>query len=399
MSTPATPARRAGRVALVAGLVLAAYGGGVLTGVVGSRTTPAAPAAAATPGVLDEAASRILADAAQPVSREQLDQAAVEGMLKALGDRWSAYYRPADYASFQAGLDGRYSGIGVWLRSAQSGQVYVGSVQPSSPASDAGILAGDRLVSVDGDIVRSQSLTLVAQELRGKAGTRLPLVLERDGEHISVVVTRGALASDDVVVTHLRGGVEVIRVTAFTRGVGAAVRKAVVSASSADQPPAGVVLDLRGNPGGLLTEAVEVASSFLNGGAVVSYEKRGEPVHHLDAIGTGDATVPLVVLVDEGTASAAEVVAGALQDRNRAVIVGSRTYGKGSVQEPRTLSDGSAIELTVGRYLTPSGRSLDGVGIEPDVAVSTRAGSASAEQRALEVLRGLVAASDTAARG
>ena len=132
---------------------------------------------------------------------------------------------------------------------------------------------------------------------------------------------------------------------------------------------------------------------------MVSYEKRGEPVHHLDAIGAGDTTVPLVVLVDDGTASAAEVVAGALQDRNRAVIVGSRTFGKGSVQEPSALSDGSAIELTVGRYLLPSGRSLDGVGIDPDVLVTGKVGSASAEQRALEVLRGLVAASDQAQRG
>jgi carboxyl-terminal processing protease len=132
---------------------------------------------------------------------------------------------------------------------------------------------------------------------------------------------------------------------------------------------------------------------------VVSYEKRGEPVHHLDAVGDGDTSVPVVVLVDEGTASAAEVVAAALQDRNRAVIVGTRTYGKGSVQEPRELSDGSAIELTVGRYLTPSGRSLDGVGIDPDVVVATRAGAATAEQRALEVLRGLVAAADVAQRG
>jgi carboxyl-terminal processing protease len=138
---------------------------------------------------------------------------------------------------------------------------------------------------------------------------------------------------------------------------------------------------------------------FLSGGAVVSYEERGEPMRHLDAVGEGDASVPLVVLVDEGTASAAEVVAGAMQDRNRAVLVGSRTYGKGSVQESRTLSDGSAIELTVGRYLTPSGRSVDGVGIEPDVLVSSQLGAATAEQRALEVLRGLVAASDAAQRG
>jgi carboxyl-terminal processing protease len=360
---------------------------------VGSRS----PEPTATAGVLDEAASRIMADAARPVSRQQLDQAAVEGMLKALGDRWSAYYTQADFSSFQAGLDGRYSGVGVWLRSAQDGQVYVASVQPGSPAAAAGLLAGDRVVAVDGSVVASQSLASVAAALRGKVGSTVPVEVMRDGETLRVVVTRGALASDDVVVTRLKGGVEVVRIAAFTRGVGSAVRKAI--ASSDQGPTTGVVLDLRANPGGLLTEAVEVASAFLDGGAVVSYEKRGEPVHHLDAVAGGNTSVPLVVLVDDGTASAAEVVAGALQDRNRAVIVGSRTYGKGSIQEPAQLSDGSALELTVGRYLTPSGRSLDGVGIDPDVLVSAKAGSATAEQRALEVLRGLVAASDGAARG
>jgi carboxyl-terminal processing protease len=370
-----------------------AYAGGVLTGVAGSR----APAPTASPGVLDEAAARIMADAVRPVSRQQLDQAAVEGMLKALGDRWSTYYKPADFTSFQAGLDGRYSGIGVWLRAAQDGQVYVASVQPGSPAAAAHVLAGDRVVSVDGTAVADESLAQVSAALRGKAGSTARLELNRDGLPLTLTVKRGVLASDDVIVTRLKGGVEVVRIAAFTRGVGSAVRKAL--ASSGQDSTAGVVLDLRSNPGGLLTEAVEVASAFLDGGAVVSYEKRGEPVHHLDALAGGNTSVPLVVLVDDGTASAAEVVAGALQDRNRAVIVGSRTYGKGSIQEPTTLSDGSALELTVGRYLTPSGKSLDGVGIDPDVLVSTKAGSATAEQRALEVLRGLVAASDGTARG
>lgn len=385
--------RRAGRAVLVAALVGSAYAGGVVTGVVGSRS----PAPVAAPSVLDEAATKILADAQHPVSRTQLDQAAVEGMLKALGDRWSAYYKQTDYTSFQQGLDGRYSGIGVWLRATQDGKVYVGSVQGSSPASTAGILSGDRIVMVAGTAVADTSLGAVATALRGTPGTKVDVTMVRDGEKKTVTVTRGSLANDDVVVTRLSGGVEVVRIASFTRGVGAAVRKAI--AASDQQPMNGVVLDLRSNPGGLLTEAVEVASAFLDGGAVVSYEKRGEPVHHLDAIGAGDTTVPVVVLVDDGTASAAEVVAGALQDRNRAVIVGSRTFGKGSVQEPSTLSDGSAIELTVGRYLLPSGRSLDGVGIDPDVLVTGKVGSASAEQRALEVLRGLVAASDQAQRG
>jgi carboxyl-terminal processing protease len=385
--------RRAGRAVLVAALVASAYAGGVVTGVVGSRS----PDTSAAPSVLDEAATKILADAQHPVSRTQLDQAAVEGMLKALGDRWSAYYKQSDFTSFQQGLDGRYSGVGVWLRASQDGKVYVGSVQSDSPAATAGLLSGDRIVSVGGKAVADTSLGAVATALRGTPGTQVEVMILRDGEKVSVTITRGSLANDDVVVTRLSGGVEVVRIASFTRGVGAAVRKAI--AASDQQPMNGVVLDLRSNPGGLLTEAVEVASAFLDGGAVVSYEKRGEPVHHLDAVGAGDTTVPLVVLVDDGTASAAEVVAGALQDRNRAVIVGSRTFGKGSVQEPSKLSDGSAIELTVGRYLLPSGRSLDGVGIDPDVLVVAKVGAASAEQRALEVLRGLVAASDQAQRG
>jgi carboxyl-terminal processing protease len=391
-----SPLRRAGRIALIVALVAAAYGAGVLTGVVGTRGADE-PAVAAR-GVLDEAADKIMADAARPVSRDQLDRAAVEGMLKALGDRWSAYYQPSEFDSFQAGLDGRYTGIGVWLRSAQDGEVYVGSVQPGTPAEGAGVLAGDRLVSIAGEPV-GRDLAAVAGQLRGEAGTRVALVVERDGEESSITVTRADVASDDVTVSRLTSGVQVVRVSEFTRGVGAAVRKAVSPEALGDQSPEGVVLDLRGNPGGLLTEGVEVASAFLDGGTVVSYEKRGEPVRHLDAVGEGNTAVPLVVLVDEGTASAAEVVAAALQDRNRAVIVGGRTYGKGSVQEPRQLSDGSAIELTVGRYLTPSGRSLDGVGIEPDVVVSPQLGAATAEQRALEVLLGLVAASDLAERG
>ncbi|MGZ4611150.1 MAG: S41 family peptidase, partial [Actinomycetes bacterium] len=145
--------------------------------------------------------------------------------------------------------------------------------------------------------------------------------------------------------------------------------------------------------------AVEVASVFLDGGPVVSYERRGKTPRTLDAVEGGDLTTPLVVLVNSSTASAAEVVAAALQDRNRAVVVGSRTYGKGSVQEPSRLSDGSALELTVGRYLTPAGRSLEGVGIDPDVAVPPSAPAEVAERRAIDVLTGLVAALGGTGRG
>ena len=180
-----------------------------------------------------------------------------------------------------------------------------------------------------------------------------------------------------------------ITVRAFDRGVGRDVRTAVDRLRA--EHVAGIVLDLRGNPGGLLDEAVETASAFLDGGPVVSYARRGAAPVRLDAVGTGDLSTSLVVLVDGGTASAAEVVAGALQDRGRAVLVGSRTFGKGTVQEPRRLSDGSALELTVADYATPSGRSVDGVGLVPDIDVATGSAPDVAVRRAVQVLTGLVA--------
>ncbi len=329
------------------------------------------------------------------MSRATLERAAIDGMLKALGDRWSRYFQPTEFESFSQGLEGRYSGVGAWLRTDDRNHIVVASVQSGSPAAHAGLLAGDRVVSVAGAQTGDSTLLDVTNELRGPAGSDVDVVVSRDGRQLPLQVTRGNLTTDDVTVTRLQGQIEVIRVAAFTRGVGRQVRDATAHIPDGT----GVVLDLRANPGGLLTEAVEVAGAFLDGGPVVSYEKRGEPDRELDALGAGQTTVPLVVLVDDGTASAAEVVAAALQDRNRAVVVGSRTFGKGSVQEPSTLSDGSALEITVGRYRTPSGKVIDGVGVEPDIAVRSSLGPIAAEGRAIEVLRGLVAASDTSSRG
>ncbi|MGN6089419.1 MAG: S41 family peptidase, partial [Actinomycetales bacterium] len=161
----------------------------------------------------------------------------------------------------------------------------------------------------------------------------------------------------------------------------------------------GVVLDLRGNPGGLVDAAVEVAGAFLDGGTVVSYDRRGHSRTTLSAPPGGDVHTPLVVLVDAGTASAAEVVSAALQERNRAVLVGTRTFGKGSVQEPVELPDGGALELTVGRYFTPSGRSIEGIGLTPDVTLAASDDPAVALRRGVDVLAGLVASLPGSGRG
>jgi len=379
--------RRLWRAAGLVAVVAVAFGAGMVTGVVGS------PAPAAQRSLLDEAEQRIEADAAHPVNRSALEHAAVQGMLRALGDRWSAYYTPGEFAQFSQGLDGSYSGIGVWVRSTPHHGLVIDSVQPGSPAASAGLLAGDQITAVAGSPTRGESVDAVVAALRGPDGTSVTVSIDRGGATQVLTVDRVTLVVHDVQTQQLADGVTLIRVAAFTRGVGRQVRDAVARLGA--QTSGGVVLDLRGNPGGLLDEGVEVASVFLDGGPVVSYQRRGHGVRTLTANPGGDTSIPLVVLVDGATASAAEVVAGALQDRNRAVIVGSRTYGKGSVQEPTRLSDGSALELTVGRYRTPNGRMIDGKGVEPDVYVDPAESPAFAEERALEVLLGLMASVPT----
>lgn len=385
---------RALRVGAIAGLVAVAFVGGVAVGVVGSRDE-ARPTGHR--GVLDEAADRIAARAAHPVNRPALDRAAVEGMLRFLGDRWSTYYGPAQFRSFEDALEGQYSGVGIWLRSAAVGGVEVGSVQPGSPAARANLRPGDTITVVGHTSVRSADVARVAALLRGAEHTAVEVVVRRGAASRAVRLSRTRVTTSDVVVEHLTGNIIRIQVRAFSRGVGREVRAGLVA--SVPQHAGGVVLDLRDDPGGLLDEGVEVASVFLDGGPVVSYERRGRAPRTLDAAAGGDLTTPLVVLVNSATASAAEVVAGALQDRNRAVVVGSRTFGKGSVQEPSRLSDGSALELTVGRYVTPAGRLLDGTGVQPDVTVSSAAAPQVAERRAIDVLTGLVAALGGTGRG
>lgn len=383
--------RRSRTSMTVAAVGVAAFAAGTIVGGVGT-----APAAAPA-GVLDEAAARIEQQAARPVDRADLERAAVEGMLKALGDRWSAYYSPSEFTSFNDKLEGRYTGVGVWVRQSASGALLVSSVQAGSPAARGGLRAGDEVVSVGGHQVDNQPVSTVLGWLRGANGSTVQVGLHRSSGALVVTLRRSEVTTQDVTVDRLAGQVLHIRVSAFTRGVGRQVRAALTVDPAAAKH--GIVLDLRDNPGGLVDEAVEVASVFLDGGPVVTYEQRGKPSQTLDALGHGDTTTPLVVLVNGSTASAAEIVAAALQDRNRAVVVGSRTFGKGSVQEPATLSDGSALELTVGRYTTPSGRSIDGVGVEPDLLVPDDAPPAAAESRALDVLAGLLAAVSSEGRG
>jgi carboxyl-terminal processing protease len=383
------------RVVATAAAVLVAYAGGVATGSLSSSPARHSPQAGAS--VIDQAERTIESRAAKPVPRAVLQRAAVQGMLKALGDPWSAYYAPADFAHFQQVLSGAYTGVGVWVRRTSNGTLRITSVQSHSPAANAGLHAGDVLVAVAGAPVAGRTVAEVVTGLRGAPGSDVTVEVQRGIGTITTQLRRTTINDDDVSASMLSPSIEMLRVTAFTRGVGRWVRSQVRDAQSRNLQ--GIVLDLRDDPGGLLDEAVETASAFLARGPVVSYVQRGSRPQVLDALGGGNVQIPLVVLVDGGTASAAEIVAGALQDRGRAVIVGSQTFGKGSVQAPSRLSDGSAIELTVGRYFTPSGRSLDGVGITPDVLVPEGTAESVVAQRALEVLSGITADAGSSGRG
>lgn len=340
---------------------------------------PAARAAAATVD-RDEVARA----AAEAMADGKSGTKAAEEVVSRSGDRWGAVYDKGEYEEFEQALDGAYTGVGLWARRGADGRVEVARVQRGGPAAEAGIRTGDQLRTIDGARIDGRPVSEVVALLRGDgkgapAGSSVRLGLQRGMRSWTETLRRARLATQAVTVERIGGKAVMIKVAAFTRGSGERVRRAVQTAPKG----AGVLLDLRGNCGGLVSEAVTAASAFLDGGLVTTYDVRGEQ-KALYARPGGDTEKPLVALVDGGTMSAAELLTGALQDRGRAITVGSRTFGKGSVQMPERLPDGSVAELTVGHYRTPSGHDVDGRGITPDVPAVERA-----EQRARTVLSGL----------
>ncbi|MFC0602143.1 S41 family peptidase [Streptomyces palmae] len=330
------------------------------------------------------------AAAAEAVKDGKSGSAAAREVVSRSGDRWGAVYSAREYEGFRRQLDGSYVGVGLAARLAPGGRIAVDRVEPGSPAARAGIRPGDQLRSIDGRRTAGRPVTEVVAWLRGgeegAVGTPVVLGLGRGGHHWQRTLHRARLRTEPVTVDRLTDRLPHatrIRVKSFTRGTGEQVRRAVRRAPAGDA----ILLDLRGNSGGLVSEATRAASAFLDGGLVATYDDRGSQ-RVLEARPGGDTRTPLVVLVDGGTMSAAELLTGALQDRGRAVVVGSRTFGKGTVQMPRRLSDGSVAELTVGHYRTPSGRTVDDVGITPDLTLRPGADT-SAETRARTVLSGL----------
>lgn len=333
---------------------------------------------------------RRAAEATEQAARDGKDgTAAAADAVSRGGDRWSAVYSAREYQGFERALDGAYIGVGLSVRRVGDGRIEVDDVHPASPAERAGITAGDRLVAVDRVPVTGHPVTEVVSRLRGDfageqaaPGTPVRLQLRHGDRRSALTLHRERLLTESVIADRYRDGGTTatrIRVGSFIRGTGVRVQDVIRGTA----PGEGVLLDLRGNSGGLVTEAVTTASAFLDGGLVATYDVHGRR-RSLQARPGGDIRRPLVVLVDGGTMSAGELLAGALQDRGRAVLVGSRTFGKGSVQMPSRLTGGSVAELTVGHYRTPAGHAVDGLGITPDLIVE-----GDAEPRARTVLGGL----------
>ncbi|MFC7470469.1 S41 family peptidase [Actinomadura keratinilytica] len=317
---------------------------------------PAAQAPAAAHDAVVEAAARAEADGKSGAD------AAAEAVSRS-GDRWGTVYDPEEYAAFEQALDGRYTGVGLRVRARADGAVEVARVQEAGPAERAGVRPGDLLRAIDGRPVTGLPSTEVVRLLRGGAdavpGSQVALATERSGRARVHTLSRARLHTESVTVGRCR--------TARSASRSPPSPRAPATRCAPRWPPprpGGLVLDLRGNSGGLVTEAVTTASALLDGGLVATYDVRGEP-RSLHARPGGDTGRPVVVLVDGATMSAAELLAGALQDRGRAVVVGSRTYGKGSVQMPTRLPGGSVAELTVGHYRTPPAGASTGAASPP----------------------------------
>jgi carboxyl-terminal processing protease len=332
---------------------------------------------------VEQSISKILTKNPTPLKRSTLERAAIEAVLKASGDQWANYFPQESVKNLTQTLEGRYSGIGIWLRKNKSGVLEVASVQANSPAAKAGIKVLDAVIDINGVGLEGASVATAIAALRGAPNTKLQIGLERNQDPLRLEIVRESILNGDVVAYQLATKVVYIQISSITSQVSNDVAIALEKFPHSN----GIVLDLRDNPGGLLNVAVDIASQFIAGGTVVSYSRKNGSEVILESTNNNPDSAAMTVLISRSTASAAEVISGALQDRNRAVILGEKSYGKGTVQEIIDLVDGSKLEITIGKYRTPNGRIIDQVGIAPDLLVPDN----QVIEKALLVLSGLSA--------
>jgi len=319
--------------------------------------------------VVAQALDLVEDDYVRHVPKSKLANAAIKGVVGSLGDQFSSYFTPEEYGRYLEVTDARFSGVGLSVIGVDEG-LRVTRVYDGSPAARAGLKPGDLIVAVDGRSLRGVAEQTAVSRVKGPSGTEVRLRVQRDGKTFDRVVTRATVTIPVVESRMLHEDGEKVGYVAlaqFSSGAHGEVR-AAVRKLRADGAKA-LVFDLRGNPGGLVREAQLVASAFIREGTIVS--TRGRAVRPQTLKATGDPVagdLPMVVLVDRGTASSAEIVTGALRDSKRAEVVGTRTFGKGVFQEVVPLSNGGALDITVGQYFTPNGTNL-GKGLKPGQGV------------------------------
>ena len=306
----------------------------------------------------------------QPVTDVDLIQGSIKGLMQSLGDPHSTYMTPDQYRQFNAPLEGKYTGIGIWIDSSKD-YLTIDGLMPGSPAEKAGILPGDIVTAVDSKDMTGLHPELVLRQIQGPAGTNVTITLVRKGElkPITVIVTREIINIPAVKSELINGKVAYIHLIQFSQNADNEFRKAFLELQKSR--PVGLILDLRDNPGGFVETALQITSEFINQGNILIEESGDGSRHYYPSQGNGIAlNIPLVVLINQNSASAAEITAGAIQDHLRASLVGTTTYGKGSVQNwIPLLDDNGAIRISVARWLTPNGRQINKNGLSPDFFV------------------------------
>ncbi|MDY3973392.1 S41 family peptidase [uncultured Veillonella sp.] len=300
-----------------------------------------------------------------PVAKESLFNGVLNGMVESLGDPHSQYLDQQSMDSLKEHTSGTYSGVGIVLGSGKTG-LEVATAIEDQPAAKAGIRSGDMIVSIDGVDVSSITIEEASKRIRGEAGTQVVLSILRDNEVKDYTLTREQITLPTVKGKMLNDSIGYIRISQFAENSGADFAKIYEDLSK--QGMKKLVLDLRDNPGGLVTTAEEIGSYLLPKGPIVTIQDRSGHVESYDSEGLGH-DLPLVVLINKGSASASEIIAGAVQDENVGTIVGTNSYGKGTVQSVLNILNDEGIKITIAKYHTPNGRVIDGIGIKPDVEI------------------------------
>lgn len=340
-----------------------------------------------------QAYNLVQSDYIDPADDEALVNGAIQGMIEALDDPFSGYMDPTTYDLMSADLEGEIEGVGIVLHTDEETEIItVAGVIDGSPAQKGGILPGDIFYAVDGDPIADMDQTELATRVRGAEGTEVTLTMLRDEEQLDFTLIRALIIIPNIETEVYDGGIAYVRLNQFSSSARTDLNRAFAEVDVNNQN--GLIFDLRDNPGGYLDQSISVASAFIQQGVVVT-ESFGDDQEDIVYNANGDfagITVPIVVLVNEASASASELVAGAMQDTNVATIMGETTFGKGTVQTWRQLNNGGGLRLTIARWLTPNGRWIHENGITPDIIVEWQPTGEADEvdlqlERALEFLR------------